>query len=82
MSATGEITIIHGGGWAESLGFALVRWGRRRSVRARRIAEQRALVGRERRAELEEHLLLEHELQTWKRELDRSNALQRLYRGV
>lgn len=30
MSATGEITIIRGGGWAESIGFALVRWGRRR----------------------------------------------------
>lgn len=82
MSATGEITIIRGGGWAESLGFALVRWGRRRSVRARLAAEQRALVGRERRAELEERTLLERELQAWKRELDRTNALQRLYRGV
>ena len=82
MSATGEITIIRGGGWVESLGFAIVRWGRRRSVRARLVAEQRALVGRERRAELEERLLLERELQAWKRELDRTTALQRLYRGV
>lgn len=82
MSATGEITITRGGNWAEALGFAIVRWGRRRSVRARLAAEQRALVGRERRAELEERMLLERELQAWKRELDRTVALQRLYRGV
>lgn len=51
-------------------------------MRARLAAEQRALVGRERRAELEERMLLERELQQWKRELDRANALHRLYRGV
>ena len=79
MSATGEITIIRGGGWAESLGFALVRWGRRRSVRARLAAEQRALVGRERRAELEERLLLEEELLAFRREIERTAALARLY---
>ncbi len=82
MSATGEITIIRSGSWTESLGFALLRWGRRRSVRARLAAEQRALVGRERRAELEERLLLERELRAWQRELERTSALQRLYRGA
>ena len=62
MSATGEITIVASEGWAVSLGTALTRWGRRRAVRARLAAEQRAAVGRERRAELEERILLDEEM--------------------
>jgi hypothetical protein len=80
MSATGEITTVGGEGWAVSLGTAITRWGRRRAVRARLTAEHRA-VGQERRAELEELIFLDEELQAYRREFERTAALARLYRG-
>jgi hypothetical protein len=79
MSATGEITTVGGEGWAVSLGTAIARWGRRRAVRAQLAAEHRAAVGQERRAELEERLLLEEELLAFRREIERTAALVRLY---
>ena len=81
MSATGEIATIGREGWAVSLGTALARWGRRRAVRAQEAAELRAIVGRERRAELAERIALDDELQAFKREFERTAALARLYRG-
>ena len=81
MSATGEITTIGGEGWAVSLGTAITRWGRRRAVRARLAAEHRAAVGQERRAELEELIFLDEEMQAYRREFERTAALARLYRG-
>ena len=81
MSATGEIATIGREGWAVSLGTALARWGRRRAVRARLIAERRAAVGQERRAELEERIALDRELLDFKRVFERNAALARMYRG-
>jgi len=81
MSATGEITTISGEGWAVSLGTAITRWGRRRAVRAQLGAEHRAAVGQERRAELEELIFLDEEMQAYRREFERTAALARLYRG-
>jgi hypothetical protein len=81
MTTTGEITTVRSEGWTVSLGTAIVRWGRRRAIRAELAAAQRANAGLERRADLEEQLLIQRELQAYRREMERATALQRLYRG-
>lgn len=82
MTATGEITTIGRDGWAVTLGTALTRWGRRRAVRADLAADSRTAMTMERRAELEELLLIQRELEAYKREMEHTLAMQRLYRGL
>jgi hypothetical protein len=76
MSATGAIPTSCDEGWIVALGTALVRWSRRRSARAD-ISEHQY----ERRAELEERIYIDRELQAHRQEMERSIALQRLYPG-
>ena len=80
MSATGEISTIGREGWAVSLGTALERWGRRRAVRARLVADQRAAEARERRAELTERVRFDDGAE-FRRVFERAAALARMYRG-
>lgn len=82
MTATGEIRVIRREGWAVMVGAALMRWGRRRAIRADIAAQQRAAIGQERRAQLEEILLVRRELEAHRREVERASALQRLYQGA
>jgi hypothetical protein len=55
---------------------------RRREACARQVAELRAAVGRERRAELEDLRILEVELQAYRRESERNVALGEVARGL
>jgi hypothetical protein len=82
MTATGEITTIGRESWVVALGTAITRWGRRRAVRADLAAENAAAMNMERRAELEELLLMQRELEAHKREMEYTLAMQRLYRGL
>lgn len=78
MSATGQITTIQPG-MIVRLGEALTRWGRRRSVRAdiSPVYDE----DMERRAELEEQLMLDREIRAFQQELDRAKNLRTLYRA-
>ena len=76
MAITSEIRIIPASRLTR-LATAIARWSRRGSVPA-----DAAHDHAQRRDALEDRLRIDRELQAWKRELDRSNALQRLYRGV
>jgi hypothetical protein len=80
MSATGQITTIQPG-LIERLGLALNRWGRRRSVRADISDIYLGEEHEERRAELEEQLLLDREIRAFEQELDRAKNLRTLYRA-
>ncbi len=82
MSATGQITIIRGGSWAVRLGDALSRWGRRRSVRADLSDIYLGDEHSERRAQLEEQILLDREIRAFEHELNRAKNLSALYRGL
>ena len=81
MSATGQITTVGSGYWVVRLGDAVSRWGRRRSVRAEisdiYLGDEHA----ERRAELEEQLLLDREIRAFEQELERAKNLSILYRA-
>ena len=76
MSGLGDTAPAAREGWLVAAGMRLARWGRRRIVRA-----DLARAGLERRADLEERLLLDRELHAYRRELQRAAALERLYRS-
>jgi hypothetical protein len=80
MSMTGEISIIREGRLVRFAG-ALMRWSRRRTVRAD-IAD--IYFGEEdtRRERLEQQLLLDRERRAAQAELARTTAMSRLYTGI
>ena len=81
MTITGEITIVRES-WIVRFSTALTHWGRRRQIR-HEIAEIYSYIGEdERRAGLEEQLLLDRERRAAQRDLDRVIAMSRLYRGI
>ena len=81
MTMTGEITIVRES-WIVRLSTALTHWGRRRQIR-QELAEIYSYVGEEeRRANLEEQLLLDRERRAAQRDLDRVIAMSRLFRGI
>jgi hypothetical protein len=78
MAMTGEITTVREG-WLVRASLAVARWSRRRTVRAD-LSE--VYFGEdERRASLEEQVLLSRERQAAERDLDRITSLWALYRG-
>ncbi len=79
MMMTGEITTVREG-WLVRAAIAVTRWGRRRSIRAD-ISEVYHGEEDERRASLEEQLLLDRERRAARRELDRTLAMTRMFRG-
>lgn len=74
MTGFGDAASSGREGWLVALGMRIARWGRRRTVRADLLR-----AGLERRADLEERLLLDRELHAYRRELQRTDALHRLY---
>ena len=81
MTMTSDIAIVREG-WIVRLSSTLTRWSRRRQIRDD-LADIYSHVGEdERRARLEEQLLLDRERRAAQRELDRVLALSRLYKGV
>ena len=80
MAMTGEITTIREG-WLVRASIALTRWSRRRRIRAD-IAEIYFGQEDERRATLEEQLLLDRERRAARQELDRIATMSSLYRGL
>ena len=82
MTMTGEISIAPiREGLLVRAAMAVTRWGRRRSIRAD-ISEIYFGEQDERRASLEEQLLLDRERRAARYELDRTVAMSRLYRGL
>jgi hypothetical protein len=79
MAMTGEITIVREG-WLVRSAIALTRWGRRRRVRAD-IADIYFGEEDERRAGLEDQLLLDRERRAARQELDRIATMSAMYRG-
>jgi len=79
MTMTREITIIREG-WLVRASIAIARWGRRRSIRAD-LSDVYFGEDHERRASLEEQLLLNRERQAAVRDLDRITSSRALYRG-
>jgi hypothetical protein len=79
MTMTGEITIAREA-WLVRAAIALTRWGRRRRVRAD-LSDLYFGEADERRASLEEQLLLDRERRAARIELDRTKAMSSLYRG-
>jgi len=80
MAMTGEISIVRESRLVR-LAAALSRWSRRRGVRAD-IADIYWGEEDERRASLEEQLLLDRERRAAQRELERTIAMSQLYRGI
>lgn len=80
MAMTGEISTVREG-WLVRASIALTRWGRRRRIRAD-ISEIYFGQEDERRATLEEQLLLDRERRAARLELDRIKAMSVLYRGA
>ncbi len=80
MAMTGEITIVREG-WLVRAAIALTRWARRRRVRAD-ISDIYFGEGDERRARLEEQLLLARERRAARQDLDRIRTLSSTYRGL
>jgi hypothetical protein len=80
MTMTGEITIVREGLLVRAA-IAATRWARRRSIRAD-ISELYFGEEDERRASLEEQLLIDRERRAARVELDRTIAMSRLYRGL
>ncbi len=79
MAMTGEITIVREG-WLVRAAIALTRWARRRRVRAD-ISDIYFGAEDERRASLEEQLLLDRERRAARQDLDRVAAMSATYRG-
>jgi hypothetical protein len=82
MSATGQITTVGRGDWLIRLGDAISRWARRRLVRADLTDVHAGDQSAERRAQLEERMLLERELQAFEHQLARAKNLTAVYRGL
>jgi hypothetical protein len=80
MAMTGEITIVREG-WLVRAAIALTRWARRRRVRAD-ISDIYFGEEDERRASLEEQLLLSRERRAARQELDRIMTMSSMYRGL
>ena len=79
MTMTGEISIVREG-WMVRAAIAVTRWSRRRRIRAD-ISE--IYFGEdERRASLEEQLLLDQERRAARQELDRIRSMSSMYRGL
>lgn len=82
MTMTGEIRIVPiREGWLVRTALAVTRWSRRRSIRAD-ISEIYFGEEDERRASLEEQLLLDRERRAARQELDRIISMSSLYRGL
>jgi hypothetical protein len=79
MAMTGEITTVREG-WLVQAAMALTRWARRRRIRAD-IADIYFGEEDERRASLEEQLLLDRERRAARMELDRIKTMSSMYRG-
>lgn len=79
MTMTGEISIVREG-WLVRAAIAVTRWSRRRSVRAD--ISEIYLGEDERRASLEEQLLLDRERRAARQELDRIRSMSSMYRGL
>ena len=80
MAMTGEIRTVREG-WLVRASIALTRWSRRRRVRAD-ISEIYFGEEDERRASLEEQLLLDRERRAARQELDRIRSMSTVYRGL
>jgi hypothetical protein len=80
MAMTGEIHTIQEG-WLVRASIALTRWSRRRRIRAD-ISEIYFGEQDERRASLEEQLLLDRERRAARLELDRTIAMASMIRGL
>lgn len=80
MTTTGEITIVPESRLVR-FAAAVTRWSRRREVRAE-LSDIYLGEDDERRATLEEQLLLDRERRAAQRELDRAVALSALYRAI
>ncbi len=80
MAMTGEIRTIQEG-WLVRASIALTRWSRRRRVRSD-ISEIYFGEQDERRASLEEQLLLDRERRAARLELDRAIAMSSMIRGL
>jgi len=79
MAMTGEITTVREG-WLVRAAIVLTRWARRRSIRAD-ISDIYFGEQDERRASLEEQLLLDRERRAARMELDRIHTMSSVYRG-
>ena len=80
MTMTGQITTVRES-WITRLSVAITRWSRRRQIRLD-IADIYFGEDDERRATLEEQLLLDRERRAARAELDRTIAMSSLYRGI
>ena len=80
MTMTGEIRIVREG-WLVRAAIALTRWSRRRQIRAD-ISEIYFGEEDERRASLEEQLLLDRERRAARADLDRIMSMSSMYRGL
>ena len=80
MTMTGEIRIVREG-WLVRASIAVTRWSRRRRIRAD-ISEIYFGEEDERRANLEEQLLLDRERRAARQELDRIASMSSMYRGL
>ena len=80
MAMTGEISTVREG-WLVRASIAFTRWSRRRRVRAD-ISEIYFGEEDERRASLEEQLLLDRERRAARQELDRIISMSTVYRGL
>ena len=80
MTLTGEIRIVREG-WLVRASIAVTRWSRRRRIRAD-ISEIYFGEEDERRASLEEQLLLDRERRAARQELDRIASMSSMYRGL
>ena len=79
MAMTSEITIIREG-WIVRLSTAITRWSRRRAIR-NDIADIYFGEEDERRADLEEQLLLDRERRAAQQQVERAIALSAMYRA-
>ena len=80
MTMTGEIRIVREG-WLVRASIALTRWSRRRRIRAE-LSDIYFGEEDERRASLEEQLLLDRERSAARYELDRILSMSSMYRGL
>jgi hypothetical protein len=80
MTLTGEIRIVREG-WLVRASIAVTRWSRRRRIRAD-ISEIYFGEEDERRASLEEQLLLDRERRAARADLDRIMSMSSMYRGL